>query len=183
MIKIVAIIGEAGTGKDTIMQHILARRPGFFNEIVSCTTRPMREGEVHGVNYFYYTIVDFLNKVGNGEMLESTCFNNWYYGTSKEALSKDKINIGVFNPAGIRSILKFDDIELNVYRISCRDKVRLIRQLNREENPDVDEVIRRYGTDKEDFSNLNFYYNEIENNDEEDLELAVSAIIEDLGLA
>ena len=46
MFKIVALIGEAGSGKDTIMQRILASSPLAFNEIISCTTRPMREGEI-----------------------------------------------------------------------------------------------------------------------------------------
>lgn len=54
MYKIIALIGEAGTGKDSLMNAILALRPDF-HEIVNCTTRPRREGEVHGVNYFYYT--------------------------------------------------------------------------------------------------------------------------------
>ena len=55
MYKIVALIGEAGTGKDTLMQSILFEYPDMFNEIISCTTRPMREGEAEGVNYFYLT--------------------------------------------------------------------------------------------------------------------------------
>ena len=55
MFKIIALIGEAGSGKDSIMQNILKKRPLAFNEIISCTTRPMREGEVEGVNYFYLT--------------------------------------------------------------------------------------------------------------------------------
>ena len=55
MYNVVALIGEAGSGKDTLMQRILARKPGYFNEIISCTTRPMREGEAEGVNYFYFT--------------------------------------------------------------------------------------------------------------------------------
>ena len=56
----------------------------------------------------------------------------------------------------------------------------MLRQLNREEHPDVDEIVRRYKTDKEDFSNLNFCYTEIENEDEEDMELAVEAILQDM---
>ena len=54
MYKIIALIGEAGTGKDSLMQAILGLQPDL-HEIVSCTTRPKREGEAHGVNYFYYT--------------------------------------------------------------------------------------------------------------------------------
>ena len=180
MYNIVALIGEAGSGKDTIMQEILRRCPKSFNEIISCTTRPMREGEAEGVNYFYLTPEEFARKTHNGEMLETSGFNNWFYGTSYDGLKTNITNIGVFNPTGIYSLLKKDDVNLIVYKIDCNSKTRLLRQLNRENNPDVDEIIRRYSTDKNDFKDLKFYYNIIENNDEEDLDLAIYAIIMDL---
>ena len=53
MYKVIALIGEAGSGKDTIMQGILIRCPTQFHEIISCTTRPIREGEKDGVNYHF----------------------------------------------------------------------------------------------------------------------------------
>ena len=182
MFKIVALIGEAGSGKDTIMQRILARYPLAFNEIISCTTRPMREGEVEGVNYFYLTPEEFAGKVLNGEMLEATSFNDWFYGTSYDSLRSDCPNIGVFNPDGIRAMSGMPDLDVTVYKITCSDKTRLLRQLNREQHPDVDEIVRRYKTDKEDFFDLEFYYTEVENEDREDLDLATNAILSQLGL-
>ena len=182
MYTIVALIGEAGTGKDTLMQKVLAARPGDFNEIISCTTRPPREGEVDGVNYFFIEQEEFAYKVLNYEMLEATSFNDWFYGTSYDTLRSDILNIGVFNPDGIRAIEGRSDIDLKVFRITCSDKIRLLRQLNREENPNVDEIIRRYKTDKEDFCDLEFTYYEIENNNEEELELGTYTILSQLGL-
>ena len=44
------------------------------------------------------------------------------------------------------------DLELITYWIDASDKTRLLRQLNREENPDVYEIIRRFHTDDEDFN-------------------------------
>ena len=170
MYKIIALIGEAGTGKDTLMKEIIKKTPSL-HEIISCTTRPMREGEVDGVNYHFLTLEQFTGQVLRNEMLESTNFNNWFYGTSLQSLDKDKINIGVFNPAGIKSMLNHPEVDLQVYRVFCADKIRLIRQLNREKNPDVDEIIRRYGTDKADFANLDFEYEEIYNEYPSDLEL------------
>ena len=182
MFKIIALIGEAGTGKDTLMQRILAKYPLAFNEIISCTTRPMREGEAEGVNYFYLTPEEFAGKVLNGEMLEATSFNDWFYGTSYDSLRSDCPNIGVFNPDGIRAMSGMPDIDVTVFKITCTDKIRLLRQLNREENPNVDEIVRRYKTDKEDFFDLEFRCTEIENNDSEDLDLAARQIVSQLGL-
>lgn len=182
MYKIVALIGEAGTGKDTLMQKILTDYPGKFNEIISCTTRPPREGEIDGVNYFFIDQEEFAYKVLNYEMLEATNFNDWFYGTSYDTLRSDVLNIGIFNPDGIRAIEGRSDIDLRVFKITCSDKIRLLRQLNREKNPNVDEIIRRYKTDKEDFCDLEFTYYEIENNSEKDLELGTYAILSQLGL-
>ena len=117
MFNIIALIGEAGSGKDSIMQNILKKRPLQFNEIISCTTRPMREGEAEGVNYFYLTPEEFAGKVLNGEMLEATSFNDWFYGTSYDSLRSDCTNIGVFNPDGIRAISEIPDINLIVYTL------------------------------------------------------------------
>ena len=46
----------------------------------------------------------------------------------------------------------------------------------------MDEIVRRYKTDKEDFFDLEFYYIEVENEDREDLDLATNAILSQLGL-
>ena len=182
MYKVVALIGEAGAGKDTLMRYMVSRYPQYFSEIISSTTRPMREGEEHGVNYFYLTPTAFQNKILNNEMLETTSFNGWFYGTSYDALSRARINIGVFNPDGVRNLVHNPNIHLTVFKIECRAKTRMLRQLNREENPNVEEIIRRYAADNKDFKNLEFYYQSIENNDEEDMELAAHAILAELSL-
>ena len=116
MFKVIALMGKAGSGKDALLHELIRQCPDA-NEMISCTTRPIREGEVHGVNYFYMTPEEFGARVLNGEMLECTEFNNWFYGTSYEALRSDCINIGVFNPAGVESMLHFPDIEVKVFYI------------------------------------------------------------------
>lgn len=176
MYKIIAIMGEAGTGKDTLMQRVLAADPAL-HEIISCTTRPKREGEYEGVNYFYYTPEQFGQKVLNDEMLECTSFNGWFYGTSYESVRSDCINIGVFNPAGVDSILARPDVDAMVFYVRTGDKTRLLRQLNRENNPDVNEIIRRFKTDTIDFSDLDFEYYELINETQEDLDNNVQEIL------
>ena len=180
MYKIIALIGEAGSGKDRVMQEVLAAAPDRFNEIISCTTRPMREGEQEGVNYYYLTKDKFIENILANKMLEYTVFNGWNYGTSKDTLKKDKINIGVFNPEGIRNLLDNVDIDLTVFRVSCKDKTRLLRQLNRENDPNVQEIVRRFNTDFNDFAILHFGYKTLTNETPEDLEACVKEIMAEI---
>lgn len=177
MYNIIAIMGEAGSGKDRTMQEVLKQNP-TLHEIVSCTTRPMRQGEANSVNYFYYTPEQFGLKVLNGEMLECTVFNDWFYGTSYDSVRSDGvINIGVFNPTGVESLLARPDCDVLIFWVKTNDKIRLLRQLNREADPDVREVVRRFQADYDDFDNLEFDMTILPNNELSDLETNVKEIL------
>ena len=177
MYNVIALMGEAGSGKDRTMQAVLNENPAL-HEIISCTTRPKRQGEAHGVNYFYYTPEQFGQKVLDGEMLECTVFNDWFYGTSFDSVRSDGvINIGVFNPTGVESLLARLDCKVIVFWIKTNDKTRLLRQLNREEDPDVREVVRRFQADYDDFDDLEFEMTILKNDDLADLEANVKAIL------
>lgn len=160
-IIIIALFGPAGSGKDFIQDR--SAEVLDLHKIVSCTTRPPREGEKHGIAYHFLDLYDFARKVDKKEMLETTCFRNWYYGTSIDALSEDKINIGVFNVQGIKNLLQDSRLLVFPVFIQCADKIRLERQLDREKNPDCIEICRRFLTDKEDFKEIDFNYTSIRN--------------------
>ena len=183
MYNIVVLMGEAGAGKDSMMQAVLRElaekdHVADIHEIVSCTSRPMREGEAHGINYYYYHPDDFAMKIINDEMLEFTRFNNWWYGTSYESVRSDGVvNIGVFNPAGVRQLVDRPDCNVKVFWICTCDKNRMLRQLNRENCPDVREIVRRFNADYEDFKDIDFDYLEIPNETVSDFNNGVEEIV------
>ena len=158
-IKIVALFGKSGAGKDAIQKRIASSN--HYHSIVSCTTRPAREKEKDGTDYFFLTNDEFAEKVMNNEMLEATSFRGWFYGTSLNSLDQEHINIGVFNIAGIDSLLEDSRLDVLPICISAPDKVRLLRSLNREENPDCAEICRRFQTDEADFRTIDFDYEEM----------------------
>ena len=162
--KIFAIFGKSASGKDTIRKWIVSNL-SQAKEIIACTTRPKRNYELGDVDYHFLTNEEFAEKVINLTMLEATQFREWFYGTPIEELSDDKINIGVFNIEGIKQLL--DDSRLAVYPIyvAAADKVRLMRSLQREVNPDCKEICRRYIADEEDFKNIDFNFEIIHNDD------------------
>lgn len=177
-IKIVAIIGKSASGKDSIAKEVLRREGASAHQIISHTSRPPRDCEIDGRDYHFVTAEDFAKAIEEDKMLEVSFFNDWWYGTSIEELSSTAINVGVFNPEGIETLLSDERIELDIYYILASDKTRMLRQLTREENPNIAEICRRYGTDETDFAahKLDFNYISIENETTEDFYDAVETI-------
>ena len=117
--KVIALVGKAGAGKDSLLEEVLTGNLGKYDlhEIVSYTTREPRQGEIDGFSYHFVDKYTFADMVHDGRMLEYTKFNNWMYGTALDSLSTEKTNIGVFNPAGIISLMNRPDIDLYVIYI------------------------------------------------------------------
>lgn len=171
--KIIALFGKSGAGKDTIQKWLVKHLNNTYS-IISCTTRPKREYEREGIDY-HFVDIDYFK---NADMLETAEFRGWYYGTAFDNLDKNKINIGVFNIQGIESLLQEERVDVLPIQITAPDKIRLIRSLNREENPDCKEICRRFQTDEEDFAQLFFKYNTYNNVDDD-----IGAIIQLGGIA
>ena len=164
--KIIALCGPAGSGKDYILSNLFQTPYAKmnFNKIVPSTTRPARPYQADGIHYYFInTTSEFMNAENLKKWIEFSCFNNWWYGTSIDALREDKINVGIFSPNSIKQLLENDKIDCTPVLIWCPDKIRLLRQLNREGNPNCNEICRRFLADKKDFLNLPFSYKVIEN--------------------
>lgn len=152
---IIALCGKSGSGKDTLKNFILKSDViNAFHNIITYTTRPPRDYEKNGTDYFFISEELFKEKICSGSMLEYTSFNGWLYGCDSASLKKDKINIGVFNPTGIKTLSENEDVCLIPVLVETPDKIRLSRLVQREENPDVNEIIRRWGADAKDFEDF-----------------------------
>lgn len=182
MYKIIGIIGEAGSGKDTIMNKVVYEAgpapASIFHVPISCTTRPMRDYEKNGKDYHFITPEEFTEFVLGNKFLELSEFNHWFYGTLKDELKKDRINIAVLNPQGVESMLMHKDIQLKVFYLDVPGKIRLIRQLQREEDPDIAEIYRRYLADDEDFFDLPFGYERLPNANQHDFDYSWKRILD-----
>jgi guanylate kinase len=91
--------GASASGKTEIAK-IIIKKYGF-KKMVTYTTRPMRDGEVNGVDYHFITQVDFLEKLKNNEFLETTFYNHNYYGTAFKDADFKKVLIVDTNGANI----------------------------------------------------------------------------------
>ena len=158
-IKVLALFGESGSGKDAIQTWLLKNIPNTHKPI-TYTTRPARDYEINGKNYYFISNDEFKELKNNNKILESFYVKDrdWYYGSSIDEFQKDKINIIILTPTGINNILNYNQLDILPVYIKAPDKIRLLRSLKREENPDCIEICRRFLSDAEDFKNINFLY-------------------------
>ena len=82
------ISGASGVGKSSILKRVMAQMPDLQFS-VSATSRPPREGETNGVQYFFVTEDAFRQMISQGAFVEYDYHMNNYYGTLKsEVLNK-----------------------------------------------------------------------------------------------
>lgn len=91
--KLVVISGFSGVGKGTVVNRLLSDYD-HYTLSVSMTTRKPRDGEVHGVNYYFVSNGEFEEMIRNGGLLEHAGYADHYYGTPRsfveENLAKGK---------------------------------------------------------------------------------------------
>lgn len=82
----VLLVGPAGSGKTTLLNRVrdLKLVPMVFP--VSCTTRTPRQGEVHGVNYYFFDRSEFERMIAAGDFLEWAEVHGNLYGTLKSEM-------------------------------------------------------------------------------------------------
>jgi guanylate kinase len=149
---IYVLIGESGCGKTTTAMEL--ERLGL-DRVVTCTTRPMREGEVDGKDYNFMSDEEFINDEKKGLFIETATFRGWHYGTHLNSLIGDGDKVVVLSPEGAKSLIKDKRIPndlIRIFYIIVGSSYRLHKLLTTRD--DETEVLRRFKTDKEDFDNL-----------------------------
>lgn len=189
--RIYYLLGKSATGKDTLYKEILKRRPKL-RTVTMYTTRPIREGETDGVEYFFTDREELERQLASGKVIESRTYQTiagpWTYYT---------VDDGQFNVADDESCLMIGTLEsyekmctyleagkmVPVY-IEVPDGIRLLRAVKREENqkkPNYREVCRRYLADEKDFSEENLERLGITKRYQNtDMEICVEEILRDL---
>ncbi len=80
---LIVISGPSGVGKDSVV-HRMQERNLPFHFVVTVNTRPPREDEVHGIDYFFITMEEFESMKERGELLEYALVYSDYKGIPKE---------------------------------------------------------------------------------------------------
>lgn len=163
--KIYCLMGKSASGKDTIYKMLLSEKQLGLKKIVPYTTRPIREKERDGVQY-YFTDEEGLKRMQDeGKVIELRSYNTihgvWHYFTADDHQidldGGDYIVIGT--PEAYLKLREYfgNDNICPIY-IELDDGIRLERALRRErtqENPKYEEMCRRFLADSKDFSDEN----------------------------
>lgn len=102
---ILVISGMSCAGKDTIQNYLIEKG---YSAIVSSTTRPMRPGEVDGVNYHFKTVDEFKKMIDGNEMVEWREYHTtvkgipdtWYYGVERKNVNLTENTVAVLDSTG-----------------------------------------------------------------------------------
>lgn len=140
--------GKAASGKDH-MRKQLERRGYRYG--ISYTTRPPREGEVNGRDYWFLSREDFTKKIEEGFFYEYVEFNGWFYGTSNEQFYFTD-DVFIMTPHGI-SLIKPEDRKTSfILFLDIPIEIRRERLSHRNDNNDS--IERRIQADERDFANF-----------------------------
>jgi len=191
MSKIYYMMGKSSTGKDTLYKRIFANEELQLKTVVLYTTRPIRDGEKEGVEYFFCDAKKVGELEAAGKVIERRDYNTihgiWTYFTVDDGQinldNQDYLIIGTLESYQKMREYYGKEYVVPIY-IEVEDGVRLQRALNRELEqvvPKYEEMCRRFLADSKDFSEENLRKAEIEkrflNGDLDETEAEIVAYI------
>jgi guanylate kinase len=166
----ILLIGHSAAGKTTIEKEL--HKQGF-DRIISYTSRPMREGEINGIDYHFISETEFLYGLENGFFSESTNYRGWHYGIAKKDCKNDAI--ATVEPVGFRMLKQIDGLSITSFYIKVNERTRLIRMAKR--GDEIGELFRRLFSDQGSFNGIENEVNFIIENEDGLLEEAIQKII------
>lgn len=160
--KIFCLIGKSSCGKDTLYKRILAEGNLPLKTLVSYTTRPIRNGETDGVEYYFLTEEQLQVLEQENKIIELRAYHTvhgiWKYFTVNDhqidLLKQDYLVIGTLESFQKLRAYFGNDKLIPLY-IEVDPGERLQRALNRErlqQEPKYAELCRRFLADEADFS-------------------------------
>ena len=158
--KLFYLMGKSASGKDTIYKKVKEEMPEL-KPIVIYTTRPIREGEREGVEYYFVDESKLQELEQAGKVIELRAYNTvhgvWKYFTVDDGqFDREDHLIAIGTLESYVQLRKyFGDEKLVPIYVEVEDGIRLERALAREKAqkvPKYEELCRRFLADAADFS-------------------------------
>lgn len=119
--KLFVFSAPSGSGKTTIVRHLLAKEAFNLAFSISATSRAPRGFEKHGEDYYFISLKDFKNHIKAGEFLEwEEVYRDNFYGTLKTEVErlwaqKKHVIFDIDVAGGLRIKKKFPEKTLSVF--------------------------------------------------------------------
>ena len=132
------LVGRSASGKDAILRRLV--NDYNYKPLISCTTRPKRDGEVDNVTYYFISDYEFRVMINNNKLIEHRSYNTlvggkkavWYYGLPKIEVDKNLHYVVILDLNGAQSFIDYygkDNCEI-IY-IECGAETRTERAKKR----------------------------------------------------
>ncbi len=146
--KLIVFSAPSGSGKTTIVRHLLKQSELNLEFSISATSREKRGNEVHGKDYYYLSLKEFKNKIKNDEFLEwEEVYRDNFYGTLKEEVERiwakgKHVIFDIDVSGGLRIKRKFPEQTLAVF-VKPPDLNELVRRLKDRGEESVEKISMR----------------------------------------
>ena len=177
--QLVVLSGPSGSGKTTIVERLLVESPVKLMKSVSATTRPSREGEVHGEAYYFLSSEEFEQKRARGAFLEyAEVFQSGYwYGTLKSEIERAAAESAwaflEIDVQGALNVMQSYPKALTVF-LRTSSELEYEQRLRNRGTESEDVIQRRLSTAREELQSADHYRFQVIN---DDLDTAVSQIV------
>lgn len=156
---LIVISGPSGIGKDTVVQG-LKDRDLPFHFVITATSRPPRDYEVDGQDYFFYSKETFENMIQQGEFLEHAWVYSDYKGVPKSqvrrALESGEDVVMRLDVQGAETVHNLCPDAVLIF-LTARNKEEWLQRLrDRHSEPD-DEIKLRVETAKNEYQKLDIF--------------------------
>jgi len=119
--KLIVFSAPSGSGKTTIVRHLLKQNELNLEFSISATSRNKRGNEVHGKDYYFLSLEDFKNKIKNDSFLEwEEVYRDNFYGTLKTEVERiwaigKHVVFDIDVSGGLRIKRKFPEQTLSIF--------------------------------------------------------------------
>ena len=108
--RLIALTGKSASGKTTLAKMLTENFR--YDKVITYTTRPMRDNETNGVDYFFVTEEEFYDMVQNDRFVEYQEYKvdkeTWRYGTEKNELYNHRDAVIIVEVFGLLELKKMD---------------------------------------------------------------------------
>ena len=145
---LIVISGPSGVGKDAVLQR-MKERDLPFHFVVTANTRPRRENEVHGVDYFFVSQEEFNRMIDQDELLEYAHVYDDYKGIPKQqvhqALASGKDVVMRLDVQGAATVHKLVPEAVLIF-LTTRNEAEMVNRLKKRRTEKPEELALRIST-------------------------------------